>query len=245
MKDSYKTLINSGYTVITFRIQQKDGEYIWFESSIKSLPTNDQKDIQIYVVSRNITERKTAEENLEKANKLLHDLSTKDGLTGIWNRRSFDERLEREWKQAMTNLSPISLIMPDIDFFKAFNDFYGHQAGDDCLRKVATRIDEVVKKSGYLAFRYGGEEFSVILPNTYIDEAKQIAENIRKAIEQLKIEHEKSTTSNFVTVSLGTNTIIATEGVVMSQLIKDADKALYKAKESGRNNVKCYNELIH
>ena len=99
-----------------------------------------EEDSRIFTVSRNITERKMVEQQLQEANKLLQELSTKDGLTGIWNRRSFDEHLEMEWKRAERNNHPLSLIMLDIDYFKAYNDTYGHQGGDDCLREVASAI---------------------------------------------------------------------------------------------------------
>ncbi|WP_049665679.1 diguanylate cyclase domain-containing protein [Bacillus sp. FJAT-27231] len=243
IKENHQILFDTGYVVSTYRIRRKDGEYIWFESSIKSLQGKDPEEPQLIVISRNITERKLAEQRLEEANKILHDLSAKDGLTGVWNRRTFDEKLEIEWSRALRNSTSFSLIMLDIDSFKAYNDTYGHQAGDDCLRKAAAKISDVVIEFGGMIFRYGGEEFSVVLPETDHDGVQRAAETIRHAVEDLKIPHSGSQISQYVTISLGTVTVIPTKDEHTNQFIEFADKALYKAKQDGRNRVKSYNDL--
>lgn len=238
IRSKHEELMENGYAVSTYRIRRKDGEYIWLESSVKCL-TGKTEELQLIIISRNITERKLAEQKLQEANLVLKELSAKDGLTGIWNRRTFDEQLEIEWYRSLINSDahthPLSLIMLDIDQFKKFNDTYGHQAGDDCLKKVANAIEQTARKTGDMVFRYGGEEFSVLLPETDLEGAVVVAERIRKVVENLAIPHSGSEVSQFVTISLGVHTIIPNEERTMDQLIVEADKALYQAKQSGRN----------
>lgn len=171
---------------------------------------------------------------LEEANLELQNLSSLDGLTGVSNRRHFDEQLDEEWKRAIRSKSAISLIMLDIDFFKAYNDAYGHQAGDECLKRMATEMSNALHRPGDLLARYGGEEFSAVLPETDGDGAEQIAEKMRSSVESLRIEHS---TGSHVTISLGVATIIPSFDALPEHLISMADKALYKAKENGRNRV--------
>lgn len=232
--ESFKELLENGYVVATYRIRRKDGQYIWFESSLKCL-TENTNELRIICISRNITERKVVEQKLEKANLMLKELSEKDGLTGIWNRRKFDEKLRVEWSHALEKSQKLSLIMLDIDYFKKFNDTYGHQAGDDCLKQVANAIDRIAGQTQDSVFRYGGEEFSVLLPETDIAGAEHVAEMIRTAVEDLKIPHLASEVSQFVSISLGINTTIPNEGQTIDQFIKEADQALYHAKQNGRN----------
>ncbi len=236
----HEELLRTGYVVTTYRIRKKNNEYIWFESSVKYMKEQNEDDSRLFTVSRNITERKMVEQQLQEANKLLKELSTKDGLTGIWNRRSFDETLDKEWKRAERNNHPLSLIMLDIDFFKAYNDTYGHQGGDDCLREVANAIKNSIEHESDMAFRYGGEEFGIILPETDVIGAKTVAEKVRSTIENLKISHVGSKIQDFVTISLGTATIIPTKYKNADSLVESADKALYQAKQEGRNCVRSY-----
>lgn len=181
-------------------------------------------------IARDITEHKRAED-------LLKSFSYMDGLTGIANRRQFDECLEVEWKRAARNSSPLSLILCDIDFFKNYNDTYGHLAGDDCLRKVAEAIKSTLKRPGDLATRYGGEEFAVILPETDGAGATSIAGVIRNSVENLGIPHTASAIGKVVTISLGVATLIPGADCRTSALVSLADNALYNAKQSGRNRV--------
>jgi two-component system chemotaxis family response regulator WspR len=175
---------------------------------------------------------------LAEANRTLQKLSSLDGLTGIANRRSFDETLNKEWKRAMRNGKSVSLIMLDIDFFKLYNDHYGHQGGDDCLKKVANGLDEVIHRESDFLARYGGEEFSAILPDTDLQGSINVAEAMRAGIESMELEHAKSKVSDYVSVSVGASSVIPLQGMEPEILISAADQALYKAKEDGRNCVK-------
>jgi diguanylate cyclase (GGDEF)-like protein/PAS domain S-box-containing protein len=187
---------------------------------------------------KDMTERKRYELALEEANKELEKLAAVDGLTQLSNRRIFDERIKEEWRRMRRAKQPFSLILCDIDFFKAYNDYYGHQLGDDCLKAVADCIQNSIRRPGDLAARYGGEEFGVLLPNTSFEGAYHLAENIRLAVCGLKREHERSGVSDSVTLSLGVATLIPSEGNnSINQLLNLADKALYSSKRAGRNRV--------
>ena len=177
---------------------------------------------------------------LEEANTKLQELSSIDGLTGIANRRLFDQFIEKEWKRALRYSRPLSLVMIDIDVFKAFNDSYGHLAGDDCLRQVAQALQDGTKRPGDLVARYGGEEFAVILPEIETDNALIFAETLRLIVESLNINHAYSTVCNIVTASLGVATMVPHRLTSPKILIDHADKALYFAKQNGRNQVQAY-----
>lgn len=168
----------------------------------------------------------------------LQELANKDGLTGIANRRAYDERISMEWSRAKRNKTELSLIMIDIDFFKKYNDTYGHGMGDICLREIATAIYNMPKRPADLFARYGGEEFVVLLPETSQENACNIAEVIRKTVESLQILHEESVVSSFVTISIGVASVLA-EHDDYQTLEKASDDALYGAKESGRNRYFC------
>jgi diguanylate cyclase (GGDEF)-like protein/PAS domain S-box-containing protein len=186
---------------------------------------------------KDITERKKAEAALNKANQELRRMAIIDSLTQVANRRRFDECLNMEWRRMRREKTPLSLIMGDIDFFKLYNDTYGHLEGDDCLRAVAQAIDESLKRPADMVARYGGEEFGIILPNTHADGAFHVAEIIRKAVVGLKIPHEKSTVDDYVSLSLGVSCVIPSPETSPETLVGTADKALYLAKNQGRNQV--------
>lgn len=177
---------------------------------------------------------------LQEANEILHSISMRDGLTGIGNRRCFDETIEKEWKRSMRHLRPVSLLLMDIDYFKAYNDKYGHLCGDDCLKKVAKSISENLKRPGDLSARYGGEEFAVLLPDTNKSSAVIVAESIRSAIKELGIIHEGSKVCSHVTISIGIATIIPEQGSIPTLLIDFADTALYQAKREGRDRLNVF-----
>ncbi len=181
-------------------------------------------------VLHDITDQKRLEEHLRA-------LSMRDGLTGIYNRRTFDEALEREWRRALRQGQPLGLVMLDIDFFKRFNDSRGHQAGDACLKAVAQSVASAVYRPADLAARYGGEEFVALLPETGPEEAARIAERIRQGVELLAIPHGASDVAPQVTVSLGTASIRPRADQDAAQLVNLADQALYGAKSNGRNRV--------
>ncbi|MGD1701157.1 PAS domain S-box protein [Dapis sp. BLCC M229] len=176
-------------------------------------------------------------QELQNTNKKLYKLATLDGLTQIANRRYFNEYLEQEWLRMAREKKPLSLIMCDIDFFKKYNDTYGHQKGDECLQRVAKTISELVKRPADLVARYGGEEFAVILPNTHLEGAIYIAKIIRQEVCNLQIPHQEALIYKQVTMSLGVSTIIPFLEATYQSLIAAADQALYQAKEKGRNQV--------
>jgi diguanylate cyclase (GGDEF)-like protein/PAS domain S-box-containing protein len=200
-------------------------------------------------IARNITEVKAMEQELLGAQarligavEELKELATKDALTGIANRRFFDEYLGKEWKRAQRDQYPFSIVMIDLDFFKAYNDTYGHQKGDSCLKEVATTIDDAMKRPADMAARYGGEEFALILPETSSEGAECLAERLRKSIFELNLEHKNSSCETRVTASLGVATMKVDKESNFADLISKADKALYAAKDSGRNRIFVFGE---
>jgi len=172
----------------------------------------------------------------------LQRLVNLDGLTEVANRRRFDQYLNGEWRLAREK-APLCLILCDIDYFKNYNDFYGHQAGDVCLKQIAQALTQIAKRPADLVARYGGEEFAVILPNTSVEGAVQVAKLIRSAIEQLKIPHAKSHVSNVVTASLGISSQVPQSQGHVEALITAADRALYAAKKQGRNTYRLYDAV--
>lgn len=167
----------------------------------------------------------------------IKDLSDTDGLTGIANRRKLEEHLNQEWRRMLREKKPLTLIMCDIDYFKRYNDLYGHQAGDDCLKAVAKVLADHSQRSGDLAARYGGEEFTLVLPSVDRVGAAKLAEMIRRNVESLHIKHEGSPISGFVTLSIGVNCQVPVAESAPEKMISAADEALYQAKAGGRNRV--------
>jgi diguanylate cyclase (GGDEF)-like protein len=172
---------------------------------------------------------------LSRANDRLAILSIEDGLTGLANRREFDERLQSELGRARRGNYPISLLLGDVDFFKAFNDSYGHPAGDACLQRVAAALKRSCRRPADLACRYGGEEFALILPETGSDGALLVARSAIESVAQLGITHRGSRVASHVTLSIGCCTILPDAGGTLESIVKGADIALYKAKATGRN----------
>ncbi|MBF0274305.1 MAG: diguanylate cyclase [Nitrospinae bacterium] len=178
---------------------------------------------------------------LIKANEELERLSIIDGLTNISNRRRFDEMFEMEWQRATREKTPLSVILMDIDFFKYYNDNYGHLEGDNCLIKVAASLKESLHRATDMVARYGGEEFVALLPNTPMEKASAIAETFRSNIESLNIPHEHSKAASHVSISLGVATTIPEIGGDRKGFLEKADGALYQAKEGGRNRFHAVN----
>lgn len=191
----------------------------------------------LITVAKDITERKQAKAALEKANELLHHLASSDSLTQVANRRRFDEYLNQIWTRLAHDQYPLSLIMCDVDYFKFYNDTYGHQKGDECLQQVAQAINAMIRRPKDLVARYGGEEFAVILPTTKAEGAILVAERIRQFVQDLKLLHESSSVSPWVTVSLGVSTVIPSDQMSPGQLVAMADQALYQAKNQGRDRT--------
>ncbi len=174
-------------------------------------------------------------ERLAEMNRELERLSTTDSLTGVANRRSFNEFLSREWLREQREQQPFSVIMIDIDHFKNYNDHYGHLKGDVCLQKVAWALQGALCRPGDLLARYGGEEFVAILPHTDLQGAVELAETMHEKIRQLQLKHEDSPASSHVTISAGIASVIPNQSLSPSQVMAMADKALYQAKQAGRN----------
>lgn len=233
----WKQIVEQGHWKGEIWNRKKNGE-VFAEFLHISEVKNEQQQVTNYVaIFSDITERVHIEEKLKISNKTLARLSTQDSLTGIANRRKFDHYLESKWKSLAEVHESISLILLDIDFFKSYNDTYGHQKGDRCLTRVATIIKESVKRSTDLVARYGGEEFAIVLAQCDSKSAMDIAEDIRRNIELQQIQHESSDVANIVTVSVGVATLVPSSQYNLSQLIDHADEALYNAKRQGRNRV--------
>lgn len=214
----------------------------WVNTSKIPFIDNYGKIIGIIGISLDITERKRADllvqellHRLEQEKDFAQKISLTDGLTGIANRRHFDETFMREYSRSQRSGSQLSLILADIDYFKRFNDKYGHSAGDECLRMVACSLQNTVGRAPDLVARYGGEEFAIILPDTSRHGAAIIAERLRKAVSNLKIPHEFSDIASYVTISLGVTTTPHKNSVFPEKILKQADIALYQAKSAGRN----------
>ena len=215
------------------RLRTKSGEWKWVLDSGRVVEWDaDGKAIRASGFHRDINEKKELEYVLVK-------MSMIDGLTGLANRRHFDEIFEREWRRGLREQSSLSVVMIDIDYFKKYNDRYGHQAGDDCLRTVGQCLADTIKRPGDFIARYGGEEFVVILPSTELDSALSIAESMRGNISDLKLSHGDSLVAPVVTISAGVASAVPAKDGFSDRLIKMADDALYKAKDSGRNRVIC------
>ena len=192
------------------------------------------EELELRVEERTQALRQTMAD-LEQANQRLQALTMQDGLTGIRNRRYFDDKLTQEWQRAIRSRDSLALLLIDIDFFKSFNDKYGHLVGDECLKRVAQAIDNAITRPSDAVARYGGEEFAVILPETAVEGALHVAENIRLAVERLRIEVGEARVQ--VSVSIGAAILAPEEGRASHDLILVADQALYDAKSAGRNRT--------
>ncbi len=178
-----------------------------------------------------------SQQQLKEANLELQRLNTIDGLTGVSNRRHFNEYMDAEWKRAIRAQTPLALLMIDVDNFKQYNDTYGHLAGDEVLKKIAQTAQNVCERSTDVAARFGGEEFAMILPAIEHEGTLHVGEMVRRNVEALGLPHSGSTTGKFVTVSIGCASVIPQNEMPFSHLIETADQALYEAKRAGRNRV--------
>lgn len=220
---------------VTVRRLRRDGSIIWVETSLRMItdPRTGHASEAILVM-RNVTDRKLLEEKLSA-------MALIDGLTGLANRRAFDAALEGEWRQMQMDQTELALLLLDLDNFKLYNDSYGHQMGDECLRIVAAVVKSAANRGNDVSARYGGEEFGVILPSTDAAGACNVAERIRGSVEALRLAHKGNPEGGGqVTVSIGLATASGrSNGAVMQpeSLIFAADKALYQAKHRGRNRI--------
>jgi diguanylate cyclase (GGDEF)-like protein/PAS domain S-box-containing protein len=226
--------------LVECRIRNRDSSYIWVEASLRTIrdsATGLPKGILNMV--REITEHKLAEQQLADAYHTVEALAVTDALTGLANRRRFDQCLITEWRRAMRDRKPLSILLIDADLFKSYNDTYGHLRGDSCLKQIAEAAQDVVARPGDLVARFGGEEFAVILPNTGSSGALQLAHDICAVMRNRELPHCASP-AGVVTVSVGCATLIPQLGQHAASLIDCADKALYQAKRTGRNRACSY-----
>jgi diguanylate cyclase (GGDEF)-like protein/PAS domain S-box-containing protein len=222
------------------QLRRPDGRVLWVESNFRSVidPFSGKPEALAATV-RDITERKMAEQRLADERRELHGLAYRDGLTGLFNRRHFDRQLALQWRQEVKtgNPSVVAVIMVDVDSFKSYNDHYGHQSGDDCLRAVAQTIAASAQPPTDVVARYGGEEFALILPGTGARGAMEVAERIRQGVEKLQVPHVACSTG-IVTVSIGVAAQRPRNDDDGSDLVAAADRALYAAKRHGRNQTR-------
>lgn len=220
-----------------YRALTKSGGYIWIRDVVHVV-RNEQGEVTALIgFMFDISERKKTEEEVLRLQKELEHLSYKDGLTDLPNRRMFDSVIELEWLNAKRYRHPLSLILMDIDFFKQYNDHYGHLQGDACLKQVAQVLSQSVTRARDLIARFGGEEFVIVLPETDAVAARTIAERCQYLMQQANIRHEKSAVSDRLTISVGVNTIIPSQKDDLFAFIDKTDKQLYQAKQNGRNLI--------
>jgi len=223
---------------LEYRARRVDGSYAWLE--IKPRLYCDASTGQaagFVTVARDISRRKLEEAEEHKAFETMEHLASSDPLTGIANRRHFDKTIENEWLRAARERTSLSVLLLDVDSFKVYNDVNGHLTGDECLRQVVARILPVVSRPADLLARYGGEEFIVVLPNTDVTGARQMAEWIREAVESAKLPHAGNPPYGVLTVSIGCATVVPRPEITHLHLLEAADRALYRAKSRGRNCV--------
>jgi len=223
--------------LVECRVRKRGESYVWVEASLRTirdpvthLPTGVLNSV------REITERKLAEKRLEEAYRAVEEMAITDALTGLANRRHFEQCLATEWRRGLRDRKPLSLLLIDADFFKTYNDTYGHLRGDNCLKQIAEVAQGVVARPGDLVARFGGEEFAVILPNTGNSGAMQMAKAICRAMHDRQLAHSLNPLG-VVTVSVGCATLVPQLGQQAVNLVDCADKALYQAKRGGRNRV--------
>ena len=226
------------------RLRRKDGGELWATVNASALHDADGRVIGTLALVADITDLKHAEQSLRASQERLMEavcqlqgMASKDQLTGLDNRGTFDQRLDEEWRRASRSTSDLSLVLIDIDCFKLYNDSLGHPAGDECLRQVAQALSQCSQRPGDVVARYGGEEFGVILPGADSASAAKIAETTRSAVVSLRIAHPKSPVADHVTLSLGVASVVPGARVRVPSLVAAADKALYRAKSNGRDRV--------
>jgi diguanylate cyclase (GGDEF)-like protein/PAS domain S-box-containing protein len=229
--------LNKGdlHHIVRYRMLRKGGGYIWVEATVTGYADPDTRQTKGYIATvRDIQEEVVREAFLTRENRVLSEVAARDDLTGIANRRAFNRAIASEGSRHTRSSRDLSLLMIDVDFFKAYNDHYGHLAGDACLKTIAAAIRQAVRRDADLAARYGGEEFAVLMPSTELAGAALVATNVLEAVRALQIPHAQSP-HGVVTVSIGVATWPAGEQFDPDRLIEQADQALYGAKDRGRN----------
>ncbi len=220
-----------------YRALTRDGRYVWIRDVVHVVRKADGSVDSLVGFMFDISERKRTEQQLISLQKELEELSFRDGLTGVANRRRFDAIIEVEWSHAQREQRPLSLIMMDIDYFKQYNDRYGHLEGDTCLKHVARMLASVGTRSRDLLARFGGEEFVLVLPETDEAAAGKLAERCRDLILAERIPHESSAIGPLLTISLGVGSVVPAHGDKLLSYIDAVDKRLYEAKQRGRNCI--------
>jgi diguanylate cyclase (GGDEF)-like protein/PAS domain S-box-containing protein len=220
-----------------YRALTRDGRYVWIRDVVHVVRDANGNVECLIGFMFDITERKKTEEQLLVLQKQLEQISYTDGLTGVPNRRMFDTVLEKEWSSAQRRNTPLSLVLLDIDYFKQYNDRYGHLQGDECLKRVGQVLDAAGKRARDLFARFGGEEFALVMPETDSDAALLVAERLRILILQDKVLHEDSPVDQILTISLGVSTIVPSHEDCSANFLETVDRQLYRAKHEGRNRV--------
>jgi diguanylate cyclase (GGDEF)-like protein/PAS domain S-box-containing protein len=220
-----------------YRALTKAGDYVWIRDVVHVVRTASGEPEALIGFMFDISERKKTEQQLLELQKQLEEYSYKDGLTEVANRRMFDTVLEQEWLDAKRNQQPLSLVMIDIDFFKQYNDLYGHLQGDEVLKRVAHTLNAAGLRAKDFFARFGGEEFALILPETNAASAIKIAERCRNLIFKQQIPHAASDISQLLTISIGVSTIIPASNQQPKAFVEFVDSLLYQAKDGGRNRT--------
>jgi diguanylate cyclase (GGDEF)-like protein/PAS domain S-box-containing protein len=234
--DGIEELKKGHKTDLEYRVNSDEDYRRWV--AVRGVPIVESGEVVAMVGSaREITERKEYEKGLLEAHDRLRSKSYRDALTQIPNRRFFDERLEEEWGRARRDVQHLGLIMADIDWFKQYNDTYGHQMGDESLRQIASVFEDSLDRESDTVARYGGEEFGIILPGTDREGVKAIGNRLRSAVRECRIEHRDSRVKPWVTVSFGGSSVVPSAEVSARNLLATADRALYHSKSSGRDQV--------
>ena len=220
-----------------YRALTKSGEFVWIRDVVHVVRNQAGEVESLVGFMFDISERKKTEQKLMELQKELEQLSFKDGLTGVANRRMFDSVMEMEWLNAKRNRQPLSLVMIDIDYFKQYNDHYGHLQGDDCLKRVAQALGGSATRAKDFVARFGGEEFALVLPESNAESAATVAERCRKAIFKLQIPHAQSPIGQTLSISLGVGSVIPDANDSLLDFINSVDQHLYLAKQRGRNCI--------
>jgi diguanylate cyclase (GGDEF)-like protein/PAS domain S-box-containing protein len=225
---------------IEIRMRSRTGQWRWLQVRGRTVEKDDEgRAFRIVGTLIDISKYKQVEVALQKANDELQRLAAMDALTQIANRRRFEDRLAREWRRGRRENRMLAVILCDIDYFKDYNDSYGHLKGDEALYAVAQAISAVLRRPMDLAARYGGEEFAMILPNTGVGGARRVAREVKKAVAALSIEHQSSKVNANITLSFGVAAVTPTQALSSKILVETADRALYRAKSKGRNQIFC------